>query len=409
MIPLPNAHNHTRSNVLILGASRYVVPLIRTCQEMGFRTHVCSNQACDPGLGLADVPHHISVLDRKALEELGQLVKPRAILTAASDLATLTVGHLNDFLGKDGVKLAQVLSVSHKGNFVELQARLDIPRPQSFCVRTRSDIETALVSLEFPLIMKPFLSSGSRGVKIVRNRDDILAHHDTCSCSSQEESGYVIQSYLARHQEIGCECLVEQGSVVFLEATHKFLNRYNVPIGHFAPNALSPEIESMIVDQVETIVAYLAIKNTAINLDILVNSNEQPVIIDMGFRLGGNLLPEVMGHTFGFCPYEKVIEYALGVDKGIDFPRGILGHTASIIFGAEQSMIMTKDLRDALHSLLSTENVLELVFDIEDGESIMPFTQGNYRIGHALFRPFSRPSYEAVLRKLKDIGLASSV
>lgn len=401
-VPGENEQEH-RDCILILGATPFAVPLIRKASSLGYRTIVCSNIPSDPGLAIADIPKNVSILDRPGLDDLMLQYKPVGVVCAASDLATLSIGYLNNKFGLCGIKEHQVQELSDKGRFVSLQMKLGLPTPESLII----DSETApdewpIEELGFPLIMKPFSSSGSRGVRVINSYEELSDYHDECRNASSARKGYVVQKFLRDYEEVGCEVFYENGKVVFLQTTNKFLNKRNVPTGHSVPGPVSAEISREIIEQVEVICRHLSIENTPVNIDIMVKPGRRPVIIDMSFRLGGNLLPEIMHLAYNTNPYSRVIAYACGTTIPNEINYEIKRVTGSIIFGSSEEITFTGELKNEIENLLSGE-AKELVFDIEVNSKIQPFIQGNRRFGHALIQTDSQQEFSEIHSKIQRL------
>lgn len=388
-------------HILILGASPFTIPLINTAASLGYRTIVCSNIATDPGLAVADLPMEISILDRGQLEGIMKQYQPVAIVTAASDLATLSIGYLNKKYGLRGITEEQVLAITDKGKFTELQKELELPAPASWVVEKENlERDEMLQHLNFPMIMKPFFSSGSRGVKVVRSIEELLAHHQQCRLASSGRKGYVLQSFLSDYVEVGCEVFVENGKVVFLQTTHKFLNKLQVPTGHCVPGPISASQREALVVQIESICTALQIINSPINLDVMTKPDNHPVIIDMSFRLGGNLLPDIMNQAFGTQPYNRVLSYVVNEVPLNSINNSTEGYTGSFIFGSLTPQQFTEELKNAIESIVQP-CALELVFDFAIGRTLPVFTQGSYRFGHALVRTPSLAKYKELYNLLQ--------
>lgn len=390
--------------LLVLGASPFTVPLIKLAKANGFITISCSNIPSDPGLRESDFSENISILNRSALEVLVKKYNPVGIVTAASDLATLSIGYLNSKFGFSGILENQVLSVTDKGEFIKLQDIEKLPMPTSISIESIEPPSLEEIgSINFPMIMKPFFSSGSRGVMKVKNYDELSKHHKSCIEASSGRKGYILQSFLEDYTEVGCEVLVENGEIIFIETTHKFLNQRQVPTGHCVPGPLAGEELNDLKHQVSKICKSLKVINSPINLDVLTRKGKRPVIIDMSFRLGGNLLPEIMHYKYNTNPYKRIIKYASDSNfEDLKILKRNDQYIGSLIFGSNVKQEFSLDLKKSITALLKN-NALELVFDFEIGSEIEEFIQGNKRFGHALVKVSSFSDYVSLHKELDTL------
>lgn len=390
--------------LLILGASPFIVPLIRTAIFRGFHTIVCSYNPKDPGFEFANTKQYESIVDKDAIAKVCEQHQITGVVTAASDLATATMGYLNDRFNLKGIGENAVKAVSDKGSFAKLLEKMQLPHPKSTeIISDTQPTENKLKGVTYPVFMKPFAASGSRGVKRVENFAELCGHHGFCYGASSDRKGYVIQEAILDATEYGCECIVENGRVIFLELTHKLLNERNVPTGHFAPKEIDLAVKAQLTEQVQAICEMLSVENSPINIDVMIGKNQTPYIIDFSFRLGGNLLPEVMHMAFGTDPYNRIIDYATGSSKFQSLPNPAKGKVAgSLIFGMSERTTFTDKLEKEIRKELASA-AAEIVFDKKHGEPIEIFDQGSNRFGHALIEGVNLSRYLSLRGAINDV------
>lgn len=393
--------------ILAIGASIYQVPLIQRAKQLGHRVFSTSYLKDDPGLKVADKGFNISILDRPGLVKLCRDEDITAVVTAASDLGSLTTGYLNDYFGFSGLTEQQVKSVTDKGMFIRLQETLNLPRPQSFLLTSSEEFEMVLPTIEkWPIIIKPVFASGSRGVQIIQNPNQAKEAFQLAAETSALKQHCVLQAYL-EGIEHGGECLVESGKVVFLELTHKFSNSNRVPLGHCIPCSVNEDTKNSLIQQIETIIKHLGVSNSAINLDVIIEHDNTPILIDFSFRLGGNLLTNLMSLKYNLDPFERIIEYSLTDDikplHGLHENKGIFG---SIILGSPTDSMLTGSWCYDIDEIVRKDaKLIELVFDKKAGDNIEQFNQSSNRIGHILVTLGALTKYISLMDKIQDIAL----
>lgn len=396
-----------KHRILVIGASIYQVPLIQRAKQLGLEVFSTSYLNDDPGLKIADKGFNISILDRPGLVKLCRKENITAVVTAASDLGSLTTGYLNDYLGFTGLTEQQVRSVTDKGLFIQLQEKLDLPRPQSFLLTSSEEFEKALPTIEkWPIIFKPIFASGSRGVQIIQDPFQAKEAFQLASETSELKQHCVLQTYLDG-KEHGGECLIESGKVVFLEFTHKFSNNKHVPIGHCVPCSINESIKNALIQQIEAIVTHLGVVNSAINIDVIIGHDNIPILIDFSFRLGGNLLTNLMSQKYGLDPFERIIEYALTNEiKPIQTLQENQGVFGSIILGSPADSVLTKAWCSEIEKVTKENSTLiELIYDKKIGEKIEQFNQSSNRMGHILVTIDSLNIYQNLLEKIQNLEL----
>lgn len=396
-----------KHRILVIGASIYQIPLIQRAKQLGHQVFSTSYLSNDPGLKIADKGFNISILDRPGLVKLCTDEKITAVVTAASDLGSLTTGYLNDYFGLAGLTEQQVCSVTDKGMFIHLQEKLGLPRPQSFLLTSREEFEKALPNIKkWPIILKPIYASGSRGVQIAENSAQAKEAYEMASETSALKQHCVLQTYL-KGKEHGGECLVESGKVVFLELTHKFSNHKRVPLGHCVPCSVNQILKTALIQQIEVIVKHLGVINSAINIDVIIEPDNTPILIDFSFRLGGNHLTDLMSLKYALDPFERVIEYSLtNKIKSIQVLQENEAVFGSIIMGCPIDSILTESWCKDIEDLVRKDaTIIELLFDIELGEKIEKFDQSSNRMGHILVAVDSLTKYKSLLENIQGLAL----
>ena len=89
--------------LMILGASIYQVPLIRTARRMGLSTIVASIPGDYPGFSDADKVYFINTTDKEGILQVAKAEGISGICTSGTDVAVATIGYVNEKMGLAGV------------------------------------------------------------------------------------------------------------------------------------------------------------------------------------------------------------------------------------------------------------------------------------------------------------------
>ena len=81
------------------------MPLIKKAKALGYETHVFAWKEGAVGAKYADYFYPISIVEKEEILEKCKEIKPDAVLSVASDLATITVNYLTEKLGLTGNSL----------------------------------------------------------------------------------------------------------------------------------------------------------------------------------------------------------------------------------------------------------------------------------------------------------------
>ena len=153
--------------------------------------------------------------------------------------------------------------------------------------------------LQYPIIVKPVDSSGSKGVTVLDSSDGLPdALHFAFSFSRGKR--VIAEEYIEKDHPylIGGDIFVVDGKVCLwgLLNCHRD-NNVNplVPVGKSYPLALTDSQISLVKDVLQRLVSKLGIRFGAMNVELIIGTNGQCYIIDAGPRAGGNMIPDLLG------------------------------------------------------------------------------------------------------------------
>ena len=126
----------------------------------------------------------------------------------------------------------------------------------------------------------------------------------------------------------GAESLVVDGEVHVLGIMQKWMTRppYYAELGHAIPNDLPPETEAKARLCVEKAIRALGVNCGSVNMDMLITPEGTVHIVDVGARMGGNMI--------GPC----IIPYGTGVDYMAAMLRTAAGDPADLSPGPHRAV-----------------------------------------------------------------------
>ena len=370
--------------ILILGAGIYQVPLIKTAKRMGLYTIVASIPGNYPGFELADKVCYENTTDVPKILEIARTEKIDGIVTAGTDVAVITIGEVCDRLGLTGLSAEAAAIATDKLRMKTCYEKYGV-RTARFRRISFDDADCAdlVAELTLPVMFKSVDSSGSRGIVKVSDPAEFEAARKTVLENTR--SDYFIAEEFIDGEEFGAQAFVRNGEVQFIlpHGDYVFKGDTGVPIGHFAPYDLSPEVLEDARRQLRLAIQAMELDNCAINADFIMKDG-QTYVLEIGGRSGATCLAELVSIYYGFDYYEKILRTALGED--VDFSQTIEGEGFAGVPNA--SMLLMSD-RDG--HIVSQENlnpadpdIVDVQFDLKPGDAVHQFRVGPHRIGHVI-------------------------
>lgn len=289
--------------VLIIGAGFLQDFVICKAKTMGYEVYAVDADPNAIGLQHADHYSIINIVDEKRCLEYAKENRVNGVLTAATDYGVLTAAYIAKEMGLPGLKyeVAQLIKNKYKVRKCLYDHHVDDTK-QAYEIHKDSDIEKLAQEVTYPVMVKPCDGSGSRGASRVDNAQD-LKRACECAMAGSITHRAEIETFIIG-KEYGAESLVVNGEIHVLGIMQKWMTQppYYAELGHSIPNDLSPETENKVRVCVTNAIKALGVNCGSVNMDMLITEDGEVYIIDIGARMGGNMI--------GPC----VIPYGTGVD-----------------------------------------------------------------------------------------------
>ena len=300
--------------ILIIGAGFLQSFVIKKAREMGYETLAVDADPNAIGFKFADKHEVINIIDEKACLAYARKENIDGVLTAATDYGVLTAAYIAEQMNLGGIdyEVAKLIKNKYKVRKCLFESNVD-DTEQAYEVNESTDIASLCKMLSFPVMVKPCDGSGSRGASRVDSTDSFES-----ACKFAMDSSITHRATVETFifgKEYGAESIVVNGEVHFLSIMRKWMTEppYYAELGHAIPTDLPYEVEERAKHCVASAIKALGINFGSVNMDMLITSEGKIHIIDIGARMGGNMI--------GPC----VIPYGTGIDYMANMIRNAVG------------------------------------------------------------------------------------
>ncbi len=277
--------------VLIIGAGMLQVPVIKKSVELGYYTISVDGNPEAEGFEFCDEYRCIDIINQEECLGYAREQKIDGVLTAATDYGVLTAAYIAEKLNLTGLeyKVAQVIKNKYMVRKTLSDKGID-SIPQFFMISGGDSASQIAKKAKFPLIVKPCDGSGSKGVSCVHNQEEFVEACDEAIGFSV--SGKCMAESFITGDEYGVESFVDNGNVHVLTVMKKRMTAAPdyAELGHSVPCGLSENIENKIKKYVSEVIKALEINTGSVNMDLLLTKDERVFVVDIGARMGGNLI-----------------------------------------------------------------------------------------------------------------------
>jgi len=301
---------------LFLGGAHSQVPILEEAKRRGHYVITCDYLPDNPGHKIADEYHNVSTTDIPGVIALAQRVKPDYIMAYASDVAAMTAAVVSEKLGLKYNSVESVRLLSEKNAFRALQKRLGLNVPSFATLGPKEGAEALQDWGNYPCIVKPTDSAGSKGVVRVdcsKEFDQAISHARSFSRSGNVIVEEFIDNLVA---DLHGDGFVQDSKLVFLHlGDHVYStgnNPFN-PMGTIWPSRANKEYISEISNLVDTIIRTSGFENGAINVEARVSSKGRAYVMEIGARCGGHFVPQAIYHSCGFNIVSAIMDNVDGM------------------------------------------------------------------------------------------------
>lgn len=314
--------------ILLLGGSAQQIVAIKTAQKLGYYTVLCDYLPDNPGQYEADKFYLVSTTDKDAVLEVARNEQVDGVLAYASDPAAPTAAYIAEKLGLSGAPYHSVETLCNKDQFRKFLIENGFSTPKAKGYASAEDALKEKENFEFPIIIKPVDSSGSKGATVLQTEDGLKNALDFAFSFSRCHR-IIVEHFIEKKHPylIGGDVFIENGKIVLwgLLNCHRdnFVNPL-VPVGKSYPLQLEDEDIQHVKETLSSMVEKLRISNGSMNVELVVDKSNRVWPIDVGPRSGGNMIPDLLGDMFGVDIAEMSVKAAMGaaIKGNIHEPNG---------------------------------------------------------------------------------------
>lgn len=371
--------------ILQLGAGELMRHSIRQIQAMGHQVHAVDKNPHAPAFASADGHAVIDLVDTNGIVAYAKQIAANAIL-AVNEAGVLSAAIANQELGLRGLQPETAINALDKGKMREAWQTNNLSQPQFVIVSTVDDIPSAAERIGYPLIIKPTMNWGSRGISRVETGDDLQWAMDFAG--KHQRQGNIIVEQCIDGTEMTIEALMNDGEVGILaksDKEHQPHPKFRVAMGLNYPAKFDTAILATTDRLIKDAAIALGIDNCAIHAEVMV-LNGQVYLIEMGARPGG-------GHIFG-----QIAEAVSGISMPQALTSILLGEEVNIqpevqggavyrFFAPQPGIFISAE---GIKEATRLEGVLDFGFHMKAGTIVNPIEGDADRPGYCVTQATTR-------------------
>jgi biotin carboxylase len=392
-----------QKKLLLLGGSRYLIPAIKAAHDLGAYVITCDYLPDNYAHKLSDEYHNVSIIEKEAVLDLAQKLQIDGIMSYATDPGVATAAYVAEKMGLPGNNPYESVAIlQNKGRFRAFLRDHGFNVPQMMTYKSWEAILPDLKKIQYPVIVKPTDSAGSKGVTRV-----------DCEADLQ------VAVQVALNRSIGKECIIEEfiekkgfstdtdsfsvdGNLVFFSLNDQWFddNAANIytPAAYSWPSTMPEQYQTEIKNEVQRLLKLLHMGTSIYNIETRIGSNGKAYIMEVSPRAGGNRLAEMLRYACGQDLIKASVQGALGLPIDTLSQPVYQGYWGLAVLHSEQEGIyqgitFDKKLKD---------KIVEKDLWVQPGDKVEPFTGANESMGTLVLHCSTHDELVQCLQHIQD-------
>lgn len=368
--------------LMVLGGSRYALPVIREAHKLGLYVITCDYLPDNIAHKYSDEYCNVSIIDKDATLEAAKRLEIDGIISFACDPGVVTAAFVAEKMGLPSVGSYESVSIlQNKGKFRKFLADngFNVPTAKGY-----TSIDEAIKDVEifhWPVIVKPTDSAGSKGVTRVDNPIDLKKSIEK-ALSFSHCNEFIVEDFIQQHGfSSDSDSFSVNGKLKFVSFNSQRFdanaeNPYT-PAAYSWPSSMTEEHQKELASELQRLITLLNLKTSVWNIETREGTDGKAYIMECSPRGGGNRLSECLEYATGVKLVENAVRAAVGMPiVGIE-QKSYDGCWAEIVLhsnkpGIFERLWISDELKD---------NVYERDLWIEPGTRVGGFIAANEAIG----------------------------
>lgn len=368
--------------LLLLGGSRYILPIIEAAKKLGIYTITCDYLPDNIAHKYSDEYCNVSIIDKEAVLEAARRLEIDGVLSFACDPGVATAAYVAEQMGlPSSGPYESVRILQNKGLFRQFLTDNGFTVPVA---KGYTSIEDALADVDifnWPVIVKPTDSAGSKGVTRV---DDPAQLEESIryALSFSHCDEFIIEDFIEKKGfSSDTDSFSVDGELKFVSFSsqrfdEKADNPYT-PSAYSWPSSISAENQEKLRGEIQRLLTLLKMRTSIYNIEVRESTNGKAYIMELSPRGGGNRLAEMLRYATGVDLVTNSVRAAVGLPiEGVE-QKPYDGCWAEVILHSDTAGVYDHLwINDSIRA-----NVVEEDLWIQPGATVGGFTGAHEAIG----------------------------
>ena len=388
-----------QKKLMLLGGLRYLLPVIEEAHRLG--VHVITADYLPDNIAhkYSDEYCNVSIVDKEAVLKAARELKIDGILSHAVDPGVTAAAYVAEKMGlpfQCSYEAACILQ--DKSLFRKFLAENGFNCPKA---KGYTDAEDALKDVDYfnwPVIVKPVDSAGSKGVTKVEDKADLKSAIET-ALSASISKNFIIEDFLDKvGAQSSADIFTVDGKLVYPAYSDQLFDKNAAnpytPAIEIWPASMEQKFQDDLTAQLQRLFTQLGVKSGIYNVECRVCSDGKAYIMEVSPRGGGNRIAELQDMATGQSLIRNEIRKALGMPMdNITAPEYDGVWCNYILHSYEEGTLVSVEIAPAFKD----KYVRDIGLIVKPGDRITPFKGANNSLGTLFLRFETREELDAAI------------
>jgi biotin carboxylase len=384
------------AKILILGAGRGQVDLIKAVKKYGHTAVVATIPGSYPGIDWADEVIYSDISNPEQIDQAVINYGIQAVCTCCFDTAMASLGYVCEKNGLIGVSREAGSTARDKLLMKERMIAGGVRTPAYRKIVCQEDLVAIPNYLNFPVVIKPVDQQGSLGVSIVETAD--MLNNAYINATENTNNHYCLAEEYIEGQKHGANGCVANGEILFILPSEDITDGTSV-LGHVLPFDADPDLHNEIIQQTTMALRAIGIDNCIFNVDYIVKDGKA-YILEITGRMGANGIPQLLSLYYGIDIYKLLIDLSLG--KNLDsyrFGSDYIGTPCCSKMLISQKSGVLKSIQD---QTADDTSIVERTFFVSAGQMVSAYRSAKDCVGQLIVKGETPEQCKAKAREIEE-------
>lgn len=377
-----------KKKLMLLGGLRYLLPVIEEAHKMGVYVITADYLPNNIAHKYSDEYCNVSIIDKDAVLRAAQELNIDGILSHAVDPGVVSAAYVAEKMGlpfQCTYEAACILQDKSLFRRFLSENGFNCPKAKGY-----TNVEEALKNVDYfnwPVIVKPVDSAGSKGVTKVEDKTDLKSAIETALSASLSKN-FIIEDFLDKvGAQSSADIFTVDGDLVYPAYSDQLFdkdaaNPYT-PAIEIWPASMEQKFQDDLTAQLQRLFTLLGVKSGIYNVESRVCSDGKAYIMEVSPRGGGNRIAELQDMATGQSLIRNEIRKALGMPMDdITIPKYDGVWCNYILHSYEEGTLVSVEIDPAFRD----KYVRDIGLIVKPGDHITPFKGANNSLGTLFLR-----------------------